>query len=622
MQQPRLVMQYAKIVLGLPVEGPFDYLIPPYLKDKIKPGMRAWVPFRNKKLVGYIVATSPETDIKKVRPIYSIIDDVPVLDNEMLKLTKELCIYYFCCWGEAIETVLPGGLREGKKISINSQRTPSINAGSKKTTVLLQDLTGKRRWEIYWQLIKETLKAGKGIIFLSPEIELAKQAGNIIQDKLKQEVALLHSKQTRRENLSQWLKIKNNKVKIVAGTRLAVFAPLSNLGLIIVDSENDSSFKQDQSPHYHAREVAFMRSRINRCTLLLASISPSLETLYLARKNKIKYRLIKKKDFPELRIIDMRKETYSKIEKTLISFPLLEMISKALNQKKKALIFYNRKGFATFASCRNCRAVLRCPHCNVNLIYHFKEDKLICHYCNYKMQPPNICPECNASYIRYSGIGTEKLESELTRVYPAARILRFDRYQNLNLQDADIIISTKSNLKQSLKNLEFTGVVSLDNSLNRIDFRATEKTFCMLLNFIGLDIKRLVIQTHLSHHYCLQSLLNKNINLFYEEELKFRRQLQFPPFSHIVLIKLRGENQQKVEDRSQALFSSLRKANKDKAIKIISCFIPQPAKLRGKYYWQILIKSKSVKKVTHFLKKGLRDFRPSGIIVTVDVDPV
>jgi primosomal protein N' (replication factor Y) len=622
MPQRKSAMLYLKVELGLPIERPFDYLVPFNLEDKIALGSRVWVPFRDKKMLGYIVGTSHHTTIKKVKPIYGVIDGRPILNKEMLTLTKEVSLYYFCSWGEAIEAALPEALRKGKVI-LAPKQAHSINYPKQtREVLLLQDLAGVGRWEVYWQKVEEALRIGKGIIFLSPEIEQAVEIRELIQDRLKTEVSLLHSRQTHKENLAQWLKIKNNQAKIVVGTRLAIFAPINNLGLVIIDNENDPSFKQDQSPHYHAREVAFMRTKISRANLIMSDINPSLESLYLARRNKIKFRRIEKEYLTQTKIVDMKKEIYSKIKRMIFSYPLLDMLSQSIQQKKKVIIFLNKRGFATFASCRNCRTVLRCPRCNVNLIYHFKEGKLICHFCNFKMQPPEICPECNSSYIRYSGIGTEKVESELARLYPTARILRIDKYQDFSPEDADIIVSSKPLLKQKIQELNLIGVVSLDNSLNRLDFRAAEKTFSLILGLMSLEAKNLIIQTNLTWHYCFKAILNNDVNIFYEKEFRLRRQLGFPPFNHFILIKVRGRNLEKVKDKSQLIFERLNKINKDKAIKVVSCFASSPLKLRENYYWQILIKSKSIEKARNFLKKGLKGIRPSGIIVTVDVDPI
>lgn len=615
-------MLYAKVVFGLPVDGPFDYHIPSYLEKKVMPGIRVIVPFRDRKLTGYVVDVSHKTNIKNLKQLYDIVDAIPLLNQEMLALSKEISLYYFCSWGEAIETMLPEGLRGQKKISIRQGPDNGLNPKrNQREALLIQDLTNEERWQTYWQEIEETLREQEDIIFLSPVIEQAAEIKNLIQARIRQEVALLHSRQGSKENLVEWLKIKNNEVRIVVGSRQAVFAPVNNLGLIILDNENDSSYKQEQVPHYHARDVAIMRSRLNGARIIMSAIAPSLESIYLARRDEIKFEFIDKKNFPQVNIVDMRREFFDS-KKKVFSYPLLDMLNFALQYKRKTLIFLNKKGFASSAYCRKCHTPLKCQRCNINLVYHYRESRLVCHYCNYSAEPPKICPECNSSYIRYAGIGTEKIESELARFYPQAKILNAEELKEPDSAEADILVSTRSVFKHKLKYIEFIGVISLDNSLNRIDFRAPEKTFFMLLSLISLDAKRLVIQTRLPWHYCFKSILNKDYGSFYENELKTRRQLGLPPFKHIILIKLRGISRERVKERAQFLFEKLKKINKEKSVEIISCFASTPPKLRGNYHWQILIKSKTVERSRHFFKKNLKDFKTSGIITTVNVDPL
>lgn len=616
-------MVFAKVVLGLPIEGPFDYLVPKDLEARIKLGVRCSIPFRNKRKVGFIVGISRKSSIVKVKPIYNIIDELPILSNDMLKLTREVAHYYFCSWGEAIEIALPESLRLPK--AVNIEPLPPLKyrqtVKSKHHTILIHDLNSNERWKIYLEKINESINADKGVIFLTPYIESAIEVQKILKTQLNQDIALLHSQQNTKDSISEWQKIKNNQAKIVVGTRLAVFSPVYNLGLIIVDNEADQSFKQDQSPHYHARDVAFMRARLSKADLLLGSICPSLETFYLAKRKKVKYIFFKKKEFPEIKIIDMSKIYFDRRKKYFLSPPLQDILNSALERKEKIIIFSNRKGFATYAVCPNCQKVQRCPRCNVNLVYHFKEGRLICHYCNYKTEPPKLCPNCNAAYIRYSGMGTEKIESELSRLYPKARILIASRESKITPTDIDILIATSFIFRYPPINFDLIAIISIDNSLNRIDLRAAEKTFSCLLQLIALAPKRLIIQTFYPGHYCFNAIKNLDVNLFYRKELTFRKQLDFPPFSHMAVVKVRGRNQDKVRAETQSLFDRLRKFNKDKTIKIISCFPGQPSKLRGNFYWQILIKFKDIDKLAKFLKRNLKDYRRWGIIVTVDVDP-
>ncbi|MDD4908443.1 MAG: primosomal protein N' [Candidatus Omnitrophica bacterium] len=615
-------MLFAKVVLGLPLRTAFDYLIPQELEKKAKPGIRTLVPFRNKKLTGYIVGLAPETSIEKVKPIYGLIDETPVLNPCLLKLTRELSDYYLCSWGEAIESALPSPIRKGKPVDIlKDARQTGGTSPQQSRNILLHNLNREGNFELYLKAIKETIDSGKAVIFLSPEIEYALRVQKMINEKLGLESALLHSRQTDNEHLDQWLRIKNGAAKIAVGTRLAVFAPFDKTGLIIVDNEGDPSYKQDQTPHYHAREAAFMRGRIEKAKVILGSLSPSLEAIHLAKTNKIEYSFTDKKSFPEITVINMKTGAGYQKQKTGLSYQLQSRIDQAIQDKEKILVFLNRKGFATTAACPNCHKILRCPRCDVNLAYQFKDNLLVCRYCNYKMPAPNLCPDCDASYIRYSGIGTEKIESEFSRLFPAARISRMED-EGSRPEETDILISSRPLLGKVRGNFSLTAVVSIDNSLNRTDFRASEKTYALLLGLLAQTDKKMFIQTYLPTHYCFWSLLNKNINSFYEKELKFRKQVSLPPFSHIIIIKIRGRNAEKVKERGTSLLEKLNAQNSGKKIVITALNETGMEKLRGNFYSYISVRSSDLKDALRFINKNIQDFRHSDIIVTADVDPL
>lgn len=612
-------MLYARVVLGLPVEGPFDYIVPSALEKRIKPGVRVWVSFRTKKMLGYIVELTHKTNIKNLKKILEIIDDYPILDKNMLLLTKELSNYYCCSWGEAIETALPEGLRRGRRLEAQDD-FKSLKITGKQEAILLHDIDGKQRWEIYFKEIKQTLDNNKSVVMLFSNIDSVLNAKKNIETQLGLPLGILYRKKSK--ETEEWEKIRQGKVNIVIGTRSGIFSPVRNLGLIIIDEEQDPSYKQVQVPHYNPREIAFMRQDLEKTKLILGSTMPSLESFFLAKKNKIK--LIQKvRNFPETKIIDMKYEyRISKQRDIILSKYLQDLIISNLSSGGKILLFLNRKGFATFASCRNCRAILKCPRCNINLVYHFKEGALNCHYCNFKMFPPQICPICNSGYIKYSGIGTEKMESELSRLFPQARVKRIVGKERLDINAADIFVATSAVIKQTDLNFDLIGVLAIDNSLNQIDFRSAEKTIALIMGLAKLTQKKLVIQTRLPNHYCFEPLMKKDINIFYDEELEQRKQLHLPPYRHIVLVKLRGKNEDKVKKASLTLFERLNKCNKVKEILLVSVNQGEPPKLRGNFRWQILISSKDVKKVTEFLRINLKKFSPSGIIVTVNVDPV
>jgi primosomal protein N' (replication factor Y) len=308
--------------------------------------------------------------------------------------------------------------------------------------------------------------------------------------------------------------------------------------------------------------------------------------------------------------------------KVIFSKALLDAIDSALKAKGKILLFLNRKGFATFAFCHACAMPLKCPRCNINLVYHFKNNLLTCHYCSYKIEMPKICPNCNSGYIKFSGIGVEKVESELTRIFPLAKVKVIQGQGEENLEDSDIIVATSSVIKHPKYCFDLIGVLAIDNSLNRVDFRSAEKTFSQLIGLCSLTNKQIFIQSKLINHYIFKALFKKDVNIFYEEELKQRKQLKFSPYSHMVLIKLRGKNESRVESCALKLFDELNAYNKAKEIRVISVNPGQPAKLRGNFYWQVLISIDNIKKLKNFLKIPLKNFLHSGIILTVDVDPL
>ena len=616
-------MLYAKVVLGLPIDGPFDYLVPPGMEDKISIGARAWVNFRNKKEVAYVVGLSNKTTIKKIKDILAVIDRAPVLDEQMLLLTRRLAEYYCCSWGEAIETALPDELRRGKEIKENRGRFCFFEGEgnqSKKIETSPVFIQGQDRMTVYLSRIKGALGLKRSVIVLFSDIAEAQRARELIERSLGVEVFTAFRKQPK--ELEVWEKIRKAQYCVVVGTRSNIFSPVNNLGLIIIDQEADQVYKQEQVPHYHARQVALMRAEIEGAKVVLGGSSLSLESFYLAQKNKLEYEFIPPKlPYPEVKVIDLRRLPYSdRKSKSIFSKYLADTIYTVLGDKGKVLLFINRKGFATSAACHNCGLALKCPRCNINLVFHFDENELECHHCNFKMFLPKICPSCNAGYIKYSGIGTEKVESDLARIFPQARIKIMDDAQD-DLSSADIFVSTSSIIKHKGLNFDLIGVMVIDNSLNRVDFRAAEKTFAILMSLAGMTSKKIIIQSANANHHCFRALIKNDPQIFLKEELKQRRQLDFAPFKHMILLKIRGESLDKVKKASRDLFERLNKI-KTASLKILSLNCGQPAKLRGNYYYQILMRASSAQKASHFLKLHLKEGHFSGIIVTVDVDPV
>ena len=612
-------MLYANVVLGLPIDGPFDYLVPADLENKIAVGARVWVNFRNKKEVAYVVELSSKTKIKKVKDISAVIDAVPVLDEQILLLTHKLADYYCCSWGEAMEAALPNELRKGKPTKGDSSPIISCSPSRKKETVLVQ---GQNRIMVYLREIKKALAAKQSAIVLFSDIPEAERAKELIEKELGIEVFLAFRKQSK--ELDTWEKIRQAPYCVVLGSRSSIFSPVNNLGLIIIDQEEDQVYKQEQVPHYHAREVARMRAEIAGAKVILGSQTPSLESFYLAEKDKLEYEFIPSSAaYPEVKIIDLRRLSYAERKsKTIFSKFLVDAIYATLAEKGKVLLLINRKGFATSAACHNCGLALKCPRCNINLVFHFDEDKLKCHHCNFKMEVPKICPSCNTGYIKYYGTGTEKVESELARIFPQAAVtLLGEENKRVPCPDADIFVATSAVIKHQELNFDLIGVMLIDNSLNRVDFRAAEKTFSLLRDLVNLTSKKVIIQSANANHHCFRALIKNDVRFFLKEELKQRKQLNFAPYKHMILLRIRGINLEKVKKSGSDLFEKLSRI-KTGSIKILAFNPGQPAKLRGNFYYQILMRASSVEKASHFLKLHLKESHFSGIIVTVDVDPI
>ena len=484
-------------------------------------------------------------------------------------------------------------------------------------------LQGQERMPFYLKEIKAAQTAKQSVIFLLSDIVEVEKAKIEISKNLN--IAAVVCFRNQPQELEIWEKIRRTSHCVVVGTRSSIFAPVNNLGLIIVDQEDDQVYKQEQTPHYHAREVALMRAEISGAKVILGNHSLSLESFYLAKEANLNFEIIPSKlAYPQIKIIDVRRLAYAERKsKSLFSKFLADAIYNELGEKGKVLLVINRIGFATAAACHNCGVALKCPRCNINLVFHFQEDKLKCHHCNFKMEVPKICPSCNTGYIKYSGIGTEKVESEIARIFPQARIkIIDDDKQPTNLADADIFVGTSSVVKQQgILNFDLVGVLAIDNSLNRVDFRAAEKTFSLLMGLVSLTGKKMIIQSAYANHYCFQALVQNDPQLFYKEELKQRKQLNLAPFKHVILLRVRGIDFDKAKKASLDLFQKLNNT-KSASIKILSLNPGQPPKLRGYFYFQILMRAATPQKASQFLKLHLKDWHYSGIIVTVDVDPI
>ena len=580
------------------------------------------VPFREKRLTGYVVSFSSYSIFKKLRPILQLLDKKPLLDKQLLDLAKELSSYYFCSLGEAISVALPPALRKGGK-------TGNIKSVILKTKlksslpIFINDSDNKIRWEIYTKHIKDAIKYGRGIIFLAPDSESLARAVQYIKNNFNEMAILLSREQSAKEESAGWLEIRNSKTAFVVGRRSAVFAPVNNLGLIIVDEESDSSFKQEQNPFYHTRAVAFMRSKLTGAKVILASQSPSLEALYLLRTKQLKTISSKKEiSYPNVSVVDMKDQFSIRRRKyPLLSMTLENRMQNVLAQKGKIILFHNRRGFARTMRCKKCGFRLSCPRCEVDLIHNYDKKSLSCPYCSYAHQLIKFCPECKSSYIQFKAPGIEKLESELYRLFPNTIIKTFDGGKLFD--NFDILVTTQKILGYNFKKVDLVGVISADMLWSRAEFQAQERAFNILSRFMNLAKSDYVIQTFFTEHAGLQALKNKNPSLFFKKELSERKRLGFPPFKHLINIQLRGENQKLVEQTAERVAEKIKQLKSSEKVEILSEGADSPKKLRGKFRFHILLKTDTInKKLMQGLRKTINRISHPRVILSVDVDPV
>lgn len=663
---------FIEVAVALPMDRLFHYAIPAEYSPSGEGlvGKRVFVPFQTRTVVGYVVGTSQKADALNVKTPVSVIDPEPILSQEMLELTRWIKDNYFCSWGEAIEAVIPAGIKKGK-VSIGSKiRDQAIDIKAynrsdphvlneeqskalkiiresidrkEEKVFLLHGITASGKTEIYLQAIDIVMKKGMGAIVLVPEISLTPQTLEHFVSRFGGHVAVIHSKLTPAKKFLEWKKIKEGAARVVVGARSAIFSPVENLGLIIIDEEHETTYKQEDVPRYHARDVAEERSRLNRCPLILGSATPSLESYYKAKKGEYKLiRLTKRIDerlLPKVKIVDMRMELATRKRIVIFSKILLDAIEKTSRAGKQAMIFLNRRGFSTFINCKKCGLVLKCRRCDTILVYHFDIKKLICHYCGYKLTPPDICPKCRSGYIRYFGLGTERVESEISHNFPHISIARMDSDTTVKRGSHDRILgdfkSGSVNLlvgtQMIAKGLDFpqvtlVGVVSADVTLNLPDFRASERAFNLLTQVAGRagrgeDGGEVIVQTYAPSHYAVLAAAKHDYEKFYDEEIPSRKELLFPPFINLVKITVRARN----EVLTSRAASDLTEAIKSEAQSAIKVAGPAPApisRMRGYFRYNILLKGKDRIVMCGMLKKALGSFRrPSGVLIAVDVDP-
>lgn len=607
--------KYALVAIkGLPmsVDALYTYLIPDGLKSNIKAGLLCTVPFgRKKDAEGVIVALTDTTDCpeEKIRPVTSLGDDEPDMSSlspDRLSLAIYIRERYFCTYWDAVSLVLPFGKIVSRKINrkrefkdplsklerhpvsetvLSAEQQSAYEEMKKRLSSggvhLLFGVTGSGKTLVYIKLIDDVLKSGKTAILLVPEIALTYQIVSRLYDHYGDDLAVLHSALTKAERKDTFSLIKSGKKKVVVGTRSALFAPVNDLGIIIIDEEQENAYKSEMTPKYAACEVAAFIANRSKALLVVSSATPSFESFNLAENGKIGLSQINSRyngqPMPKVVLVDLREEVM-KGNGTLFGSLLLSEIKENLDKGEQTVLFMNHRGYNTFVSCFDCGEPIVCPYCGVTMPYHKKDERLVCHYCGYSTHVPDHCNKCGGKTMKYSGTGTQKAEEDLSKLFPEARILRMDAdtvaekgsrdeiLSQVSRGECDILLGTQMITKGlDFPNVTLVGVLNADTMLFSSDFRALEKTFSLMTQVVGRAGRseksgRAIIQSYYPEHRVFRYALDQDYVGFYKDETAFRRMMLYPPFCDICQISFIAKTEEDAFDAAERFEQALRVA--------------------------------------------------------------
>lgn len=515
--------------------------------------------------------------------------------------------------------------------------------------LLLHGVTGSGKTEVYLRAIEYAMRLGKDAILLVPEISLTPQMVRMLSSRFGREVAIIHSRLSRGERHDELERIARGEVRVAVGARSAVFAPFSNLGLMILDEEHENSYKQGESPRYHARDVAAKRAALEGASLVLGSATPSLESYYRAMAGEYDYvtlpSRIDGRPMPRVEIVDMRGELASG-NKSIFSRALVEAVRERLGRREQVILFLNRRGYSTFALCRECGFVLKCKRCDVSLTYHADSRRMVCHYCNFEVRVPDVCPKCKSTYMRYFGAGTERVEAEARKAFEGARVVRMDTDTTRNKGaherilsafgrgEYDILVGTQMIAKGlDFPNVTLVGIVAADTLLNLPDFRAGERTFQLLCQVAGRAGRgklpgEVILQTYAPDHYAITAAARGDYEGFYRSELGLRRELGYPPFTSITRLLMTSADEGLVGRAAMQAASAIKRGVAGLEEGSFSVLGPSPCaikKVAGRFRWHIIIKSQNPDETNRMITESMRgiarEFEKTDLEFLYDVDP-
>ncbi len=576
---------------------------------------------------------------KKTDTNWSIVK--ALIDKSLLQ-SKQVEVYRNP-YDQPFSRTTPLPLTEEQQMAIRPMKEAIANRQHE--VFLLHGVTGSGKTEIYLQTIEDVIKRGEEAIVLVPEISLTPQMVKRFKGRFASNVAVLHSGLSDGEKYDEWRKVVRKEVQVVVGARSAIFAPFENIGLMIIDEEHETSYKQEDQPRYHARDVAIQRGKNHNCPVILGSATPTLESYARAKKGVYQLATLTKRtneqEMPKVEVVDMRKELHAG-NRTMFSRTLKHKMEQTIERQEQIVLLLNRRGYSTFVMCRDCGHVTECPHCDISLTFHKQSRQLKCHYCSYEEPMPVICPECESDLIRYFGTGTQRVEEALTQLIPQARILRMDvdttrrkgAHEKLLTQfanqEADILLGTQMIAKGlDFENVTLVGVLTADSMLHLPDFRSSEKTFQLLTQVSGRAgrhdlLGEVIIQTYTPDHYSIQLASTYQFTQFFNYEMKMRKTYRYPPYVFLALLTISHPNRVKAIQVTQKVAQYLFACVEDDTI--ILGPTPSPiTRIKDRYRYQCMIKYKDEPHLRTNIKKIMRQFsddiQKDDLQIKVDLQP-
>ncbi|OHD56257.1 MAG: primosomal protein N' [Spirochaetes bacterium GWF1_51_8] len=658
-------MKLAEVVVNVPLEQTFYYIVPDGME--IVPLSRVKVNFAGRNLPAFVLrlldsneAGGELKDIK-LKEISGTLDRVPVINNTTLKIAEWMSGQYLSPLGESLFCIAPPARKPaphkhpfaytGEFSRLNTEQAEAVSAIEpeigKPASFLIHGITGSGKTEVYKHLARRALDMGRSAIILIPEISLTAQTLRRFYESFGNEVAIYHSRLSDGERLGEWMRALRGEARVVIGPRSAVFAPVKNLGLIIIDEEHEPSYKSGSAPRYHARQVAMYRSRMENAAVVLGSATPQLETYFHARTGAIRLIELKnrygKATIPKTDIVDMKAEGKGN---SMISGPLMKRILETFDKQKQVLLFINRRGFSPSMICGDCGHRFECPSCDVSLTYHKKDHRLVCHHCGYTAALPEKCPSCRSIDLKSVGMGTEKIEDGLSAMFPGHSILRMDLdttrnkhgfdeiLEKIRNHKADLIVGTQMVAKgHDLPGIHLVGALLPDITLNLPDFRSPERNFILLTQVVGRAGRRdipgeAIIQTYMPDHYSITSAAKQDYVEFYDMEIKKREMFGYPPFTRIARLVFRAKDKEKLEafvEKLKQYIEGLRRgiSADTKILGPVSCPLE---KLNNQYRYHIIIKSGKYQQIKS-IAQNIRDYFQSSksvpsLFLEIDIDPL